>query len=527
MIQDSMTQSRNESHAIRETIQSSTQGFATQTDIRHINDLLERLLRSHSAQETTAAPRVIEVADEGVAQPKVEVDHEDGLEETIFFVIEALQGRRGIFADDNAQEICDALLDFLDKAFSSGLLLSLAPGWTSARDRNDDDDLWALRVNLRAAKGAILASRQISVNQGDGPSTKRHFANGTIPISQKTRLKNFELRSGTVSALSTESHSKNSGKQQAPGLLTRNGETRGDMENSVYKTDTRISFTPRLQGRTAKGRGFEAILRKSHGYQGSYQAIPRLFVNNILPENSPVFRVVRNGELAKFQNMLIQGEASLRDQDEYGTPLLFLGPILDSTVKWESSTDSCAKYATKQPDMCRFLLEHGADVDHFAPIPEYGLRSGNALSTYVDELPQKMILESPGQQQQCESICQRLLLNAGCDPNIRGINSTGEPLSAFLDEVYYSPDCNVRYPYSFENLKLLPSLTIDAFWDSAKICRILFECYPQADLYRPRHTVLLSLPGNPFYISMHRALGSRLRAFHCFCNMALTLTRRA
>lgn len=109
MVQDSMTQSRNESHAIRETIQTYTQGLATQTDIRHINDLLERLLRSHSAQETTTAPRVSEIADENVAQPKVEVDHEDDLEAIIFFVIEALQGRRGIFADDSAQEICDAL----------------------------------------------------------------------------------------------------------------------------------------------------------------------------------------------------------------------------------------------------------------------------------------------------------------------------------------------------------------------------------------------------------------------------------
>lgn len=468
MVQDSMTQSRNESHAIRETIQTSTQGLATQTDIRHINDLLERLLRPHSAQETITAPRVIKIADEGVTQPKVEVDHEDDLEATIFFVIEALQGRRGIFADDKAQEICDALLDFLDKAFSSGVLLSLAPGWTSARDRNDDDDLWALRVNLRAAKGAILASRQISVNQGDGPSTKRHFADGTIPISQKTRLKNFELRSGTVSVLSTESHSKNSGKQQAPGQLTRNGETRGDMENYVYTTDTRISFTPRLQGRTAKGRGFEAILRKSHGYQGSYQAIPRLFVNNILPENSPVFRVVRNGELAKFQDMLIRGEASLRDQDEYGTPLLFVGTILDSTVKWESCTDSCAKYATKQPDMCRFLLEHGADVDHFAPFSEFGTNSGklgNALATYWDAiLSGNIVPESPGQQQR-ERICQRLLINAGCDPIMQMLGKSGIPMLSFLDLMFHhSPrDFDVRYLCFFENIKLFPSFTTDAF----------------------------------------------------------------
>lgn len=451
MVQDSMTQSRNESHAIRETIQTSTQGLATQTDIRHINDLLERLLRSHSAQETTTAPRVIKIADEGVAQPKVEVDHEDDLEATIFFIIEALQGRRGIFAGDEAQEICDALLDFLDKAFSSGLLLSLAPGWASARDHNDDHDLRALRVNLRAAKGAILASRQISVNQGGGPSTKRHFADGTILISQQTRLKKLELLSGTVSVLSTESHSTIGGRYQPPRLLTWNRESLEEMETSIYTTDTRINFTPWLQGRTAKGQGFEAILRKSHGYQGSYQAVPRLFVNNILPENSPVFRVVRNGELAKFQSMLMRGEASLRDQDEYGAPLLFVGPILDSTVKWESSTDGCAKYATKQPDMCRFLLEHGADVDHFAPVSEFGTNSGplgNALAKYRDAIIfGNEVPESRGQQQR-ERICQRLLINAGCDPIMQMLGKSGIPMSSFLDlKLLHSPrDVDVRYP---------------------------------------------------------------------------------
>lgn len=496
-----MTQSRNESHAIRETIQSSTQGFATQTDIRHISDLLERLLRSHSAQETTAAPRVIEVADEGVAQPKVEVDHEDGLEETIFFVIEALQGRRGIFADDEAQEICDALPDFLDKAFSSGLLLSLKAERLCTQAWEDILDIRALRVKLRAVKKAVLTARQVTVNQTGDPDRKQRFGRGEIAISQTRRFTKLKLRSGSISVVSVESRSKNTGKPQAPGPPTWNDETMGDMENFVYTTDMRISFAPRLQGRTPKGRGFEAILRHSHGYQGSYQAIPRLFVNNILPENSPVFGVVRNGELAKFQDMLIQGEASLRDQDEYGTPLLFVGPILDSTVTWESSTDSCTKYATNQPDICRFLLEHGADVDHFAPIPGFDMKSGNALSTtYADTLlPERTILESPGQRQR-KRICQHLLINAGCDPSIQIIAPNGVPFDSYLTVVFNSRksrDCDVSYLFFSENLKLFPSLTTDAFWNSAKVCRIFFEYFLQADLYRPRHTLLTST-GDPF-----------------------------
>ncbi|KAK0750314.1 hypothetical protein B0T18DRAFT_124863 [Schizothecium vesticola] len=401
LVQDTMTQNRNDAHATRETIQTSTQGLATQTDIQHINDLLKQLLGLHPSQEAAAAPRIIEIADGGGTQPKVDMDHEDELEATLFFLIEALQNRHGIFADDEAREICDPLLDFLDKAFPSGRLLSLAPGLTGGLDYNDDHDIRALLVNLRAVKGAILSSRQVSVNQEGVPSTNRHYADGKILISRKTRLKKLKTRSGTISVLSTESRSKNNGKYQAPGLLTQNGETMGEIENSVHTTDTRISFIPRLQGCIAKGRGFEAILRKTHGYQGWYHgAIPRLFTNNIIHGNSPVFNVVRKGELAKFHKMLMRGEASLRDQDEYGASLLF--------------------YAHMQPDMCRFLLEHGADVDHFAPIPRDRMLTGNALSTY--DLP----LLQTGHDRVPGIICSGLLLNAGCDPSIRVMDTAFE-----------------------------------------------------------------------------------------------------
>jgi len=505
-----MTHTRDEAHAIKETIQSSTQGLATQTDIQHINDLLERLVRLHSSQETTAAPRFIEIADDGRVQPKVEMTHEDDLEATIFFVIEALQGRSGIFAGDEARDICDALLDFLDKAFSSGRLLTLAPGLTGGLDCNDDHDLRVLLVNLRAVKGAILSSRQVSVNQGGVLSTNRHYANGNILISRKTRLKRLKLRSGTIAVLSTESRSKNSGKYQAPGLLTPSGETMGEVESSVYTTDTRISFTPRLQGRMAKGRGFEAILRKTHGCQGWYHgAIPRLFVNNIIPKNSPVFDIVRKGELVKLQRMLVRGEASLRDQDEHGASLLFVGVILDSALSRKSPTDSHGQYAAMQPDMCRFLLEHGADVDHFAPIPSSRTLTGNALLTCRPTVY--------GRQDSRTIICAGLLLNAGCDPSIRMMDTTFErnwKRWSYFEMVCQRGD-EVRHPKLFDNPELFISFPYRRkCLDSAEALRILFECYVRVDLSRPMHVVLISATAKLFCTFMHRASPLRLWGFH-------------
>ncbi|KAI1747171.1 hypothetical protein F4782DRAFT_449331 [Xylaria castorea] len=76
------------------------------------------------------------------------------------------------------------------------------------------------------------------------------------------------------------------------------------------------------------------------------ESISSLAVNRVLPAESPVFRVVHNGDLHRLQDMLRRGEASLRDHDEHGASLLF--------------------YSTYCPEMCRFLLSNGLDVDHVA-----------------------------------------------------------------------------------------------------------------------------------------------------------------
>ena len=63
--------------------------------------------------------------------------------------------------------------------------------------------------------------------------------------------------------------------------------------------------------------------------------------------------------------------------------------------------------------MCRFLLQNGADVDHFAPYPGSPSLSGNAFRV--------VSMTSIGNDKQARnrfSECQALLLNAGCDSTV-------------------------------------------------------------------------------------------------------------
>jgi len=71
------------------------------------------------------------------------------------------------------------------------------------------------------------------------------------------------------------------------------------------------------------------MLERSCYHRGSYnESIPRLCVNNVVPNNSWVFQYVRWGEVSVLQGLLRQGRASLRDHDESSASLLFVSTVL-------------------------------------------------------------------------------------------------------------------------------------------------------------------------------------------------------
>ena len=67
---------------------------------------------------------------------------------------------------------------------------------------------------------------------------------------------------------------------------------------------------------------FSVSLSQGQLFDRSIQSIPRISVCRIIPNDSPVFDLVKRGLLDDFRSLLQEGKASLRDHDEQGMPLL-------------------------------------------------------------------------------------------------------------------------------------------------------------------------------------------------------------
>ncbi|KAI0455707.1 ankyrin repeat-containing domain protein [Xylaria acuta] len=133
----------------------------------------------------------------------------------------------------------------------------------------------------------------------------------------------------------------------------------------------------------------------------SITPISRLAVNRVLPVGSRVFTIVKNGRLQELQAMLQEGKATLRDHDEYGASLLFYAAF------------------NRQVEMCKFLLENGADVDHVSSANGLGGWLYNDMRPrYVLELDMTFGERGPKTTESHKvDSCRRLILEAGADPS--------------------------------------------------------------------------------------------------------------
>jgi hypothetical protein len=64
------------------------------------------------------------------------------------------------------------------------------------------------------------------------------------------------------------------------------------------------------------------FVRQSQTFRGSPLVIPRLFINNVLPSDSLVFRIAATGQVEDLVSLVTSGKASLRDHDTKGASLL-------------------------------------------------------------------------------------------------------------------------------------------------------------------------------------------------------------
>ncbi|EEU38837.1 uncharacterized protein NECHADRAFT_83143 [Fusarium vanettenii 77-13-4] len=258
---------------------------------------------------------------------------------------------------DDAEQIIDDLRKFILIARDRVSSKQTGKGKATANPYAVNDDSDQVRRDLKLIEGLMLSAPIVAINQpgtflcfiltlnenqADVPvpnSThlRAHLPTGAI-IRQKRAREEIDVEHGFL----TVSVNKRRRVSRRPNS-SENASTHRDVVANIM---FRPSQSPWM---------FSVSVSQGQLFDRSIQSIPRISVCPIIPNGSPVFRLVQEGKLREFRVLLDEGKASLRDHDEQGMPLLHYA-------------------AAGSVDMCKFLIESGADVD------EMGENSGTALS---------------------------------------------------------------------------------------------------------------------------------------------------
>lgn len=272
--------------------------------------------------------------------------------------------------------------------------------------------------DLKRIRGLLNSSLSIDVNQG----ARRFTPITNSKVTQQNKTKEIQTAHGNIRvATNNRRYSAVPDSSQDEGVAHQ----------------TAIEFTASIRS-IINHPQFQAIVDvrfhqnvMPHGY---CSISPSISVGMILPDDSPVFSLVRNGDVEGLLSLFRQGKASIRDHTSFGTPLLH--------------------YATEQPKMCQFLIEIGAEVDELARFPD--------LDSDCTPLSQELNDSEQEEETMLKRIeCRRLLLNAGADPTIgspggvtaiaeAAAHGTGESLRSIMD--LGASFIDVKQPYGGDYL---------------------------------------------------------------------------
>ncbi|KAG7404759.1 hypothetical protein LZL87_006270 [Fusarium oxysporum] len=242
---------------------------------------------------------------------------------------------------DDAEQIIDDLRKFVVIARERSTEKSVLKNNYNSYNAVTEDNTKALGRDLKLIEGLIISAPIIAINQSASGSRKlrSHLPHGTI-IKQKRIREEIDVDHGYLTV------STNKRRRICTGSSPDSSGSVNTFRDVVANIVFRPSNSPWM---------FSVSLSQGQLFDRSIQSIPRISVCRIVPNDSPVFTLVKQGSLKEFIAMLQEGKANLRDHDEQGMPLLHYA-------------------ATASVEMCKFLIESGADVD------EMGEHTGTALS---------------------------------------------------------------------------------------------------------------------------------------------------
>ncbi|KAF2012943.1 hypothetical protein BU24DRAFT_465291 [Aaosphaeria arxii CBS 175.79] len=237
---------------------------------------------------------------------------------------------------------------------------------------------------LKRLRNIIKSSQSICVNQG----SPRFESSGHGRLIQKRSMKVVNIQGHEIRITLFERDSLPFPRYQS-WRATREKKT--ETIAKIRITETSVESVV-----------LTAYLHFQHSHNRLEVLNPVISIGKTLPLDSPVFDIVREGDVDSLKRLLEERQCSLRDRDIYGTPLLF--------------------YAMYQPEMCKFLLENGADFDERAAdciVPEFEFIP---LTLHVIDC----ICDEEKDEIQNAREFRRLLLEAGADPTL--MNGTGYTL---------------------------------------------------------------------------------------------------
>ena len=190
-----------------------------------------------------------------------------------------------------------------------------------------------IQAELKLIWSLITSSRQIIVNQ-PGPAP-RSCQKGEV-IDQQRKRKRITMDDGLLMLTSLK-------RNRVPAAAMGNTSTHTHFKAAGQEFLGTVTFFPTNPLFSLM---IIASVHQEEVRGGLYCETPRLCVSRLLPSDAPVFHLAREGRIADLQALISQGKASLRDRDANGMSLLH--------------------HSVGHPSLCRFLIDHGADVNEIA-----------------------------------------------------------------------------------------------------------------------------------------------------------------
>ncbi|KAH6961929.1 hypothetical protein BKA56DRAFT_177476 [Ilyonectria sp. MPI-CAGE-AT-0026] len=259
---------------------------------------------------------------------------------------------RGSYVTGN-RDVLDGLLEvfeFIRCEASQAVANSRREGWPMHRNYQQTrlQDLWC---QLEPLYHALFHSRAVSLN----PPTPNHqegmcvnfdvipptgSATGHLGLTKTAtfRTSTFTSYDSPHARMSVATSKKYKTRPGCANPGPRSQTSPPDIDEEVSYS---VTWAP-------KGSCFMLRLKQTQ-YWNLGGGIPSLDINRVVPLKSPVFQVVQEGDVTGLQQLLIRGQASLRDHCEYGWSLLMQAAL------------------SQRIDMIQFLLDNGADVNHVDP----------------------------------------------------------------------------------------------------------------------------------------------------------------